>query len=201
MEGVYKRIWKEAKEYYKKGRPMDIEHIKWMMKIAGKICQKENFDESILIPLVILHDVGYAKVNNLEEIKYFDVDIRKAHMKAGEEIADLILKSIKYRKDKTKKIIKYVGIHDNWAFGEVEIYEKDKMLGTFKDLDYLWPYTRIGFESIKKHLKKNDQEMWKSLNDEKSPIYNKKEFSTIFTKELREKYLKRLKRYLRIDEG
>lgn len=190
-----------ARPYYKKGRPMDIDHIKWMMGVVEKVCQKENIDKTILMPLAILHDVGYAMITNLKTINYFDMDIRKAHMKAGTEIAKLILKSLNYPKDKAKLIVKYVGLHDNWAFGDVEIYEKDKMLGTFKDLDYLWPYTKKGFESIKKHLKKSDQEIWKSLNDEKSPIYNKKAFSTIFTKQLREKYLKKLMKNLRVEEA
>lgn len=190
MDLLYEKIWNEAKPYYEKGRPMDIDHIKWMMRMVDEICKQENLDETILMPLAILHDVGYETLVNPVTANYYDKDIRRAHMKAGTEIAEQILKSVDYPKDKSKKIVKYVGIHDNWSFGEVDIYKKDKILGTFKDLDYLWIYTKKGCNVIKKVLKKNDREMLKHLKNEVSPIFGKKPFSTSFAQQLRKNYLK-----------
>jgi hypothetical protein len=34
MKEPYQQIWKLAQPYYKQDRPMDIEHITWMMKEA-----------------------------------------------------------------------------------------------------------------------------------------------------------------------
>jgi hypothetical protein len=34
MKQIYREIWELAKPYYEKGRPMDIDHIRWMMKDA-----------------------------------------------------------------------------------------------------------------------------------------------------------------------
>jgi hypothetical protein len=48
----------------------------------------------------------------------------------------------------------------------------------------------VGCEVIQKVLKKNNKEMLEHLQNETSPIYGKKPFSTTFTKELRETYLK-----------
>lgn len=191
MNIIYKKIWNEARPHYEKSRPMDINHIEWMMEMVEEVCKKENLDESsLLMPLAILHDVGYAKLINPKTVNYYDKDIRRAHMKAGEEIAGQILKKVGYPKDKSKRIVDYVGVHDNWAFGEIDIYKKDKLFGIFKDLDYLWIYTKIGCEEIKKVLKKNNQEMLEHLKKETSPIHGKKPFSAIFTQELREIYLK-----------
>ncbi len=172
---------------------MDIDHIQWMMKMVKIVCKKEGLDEEILMPLAILHDVGYAILLDPVNTNYYKKDVRKAHMKTGEEIAKKILASVNYPKDKSKRIIKYVGIHDNWAFGEVEIYINDRILGTFKDLDYLWIYTKKGFDAIKKVLHKNEAEMFKQLKDEVSPIYGKKPFSTSLTRTLREIYLQERK--------
>lgn len=196
MNLLYEKIWNEAKPYYLKSRPMDIDHIEWFMKVVEKVCKIEKLDESLLMPLAILHDVGYFSLVSPKTTNYYNKDIRRAHMKAGAEIAERILKSVGYPADKSKKIIEYISIHDNWAFGEVEIYRKDKILGTFKDFDYLWIYTKKGCKAIQKVLKKNNLEMLKYLRDEVSPIYGKKPFSTDFTKQLRENYLKERRKEL-----
>lgn len=195
---MYKQIWDEAKTYYLKGRPMDIDHIEWFMHVVEEVCKIENLDETLLMPLAILHDVGYSALVDPVNANYYGTDSRKAHMKAGAEIAEKILQSVGYPQDKSKIIVHYVGIHDNWAFGEVDIYIKDKILGTFKDFDYLWIYTKKGCEAIQKVLKKNNQEMLKHLRDEVSPIYGQKPFSTVFAKELRETYLKEREKDLMI---
>jgi len=193
MKPVYKKIWDEAKQYYEKSRPMDIAHIEWMIKVVEEVCKQEILDETILMPLAILHDVGYAMLINPATANYYDKDVRRAHMKAGAEIAEAILKKINYPKDKSKRIVDYVAIHDNWAFGEVDVYIKDRLLGTFKDFDYLWIYTKIGCDAIQKVLKKNNKEMLEHLQNETSPIQGKKPFSTTFTEKLRETYLEERK--------
>ncbi|MCX6732702.1 MAG: HD domain-containing protein, partial [Candidatus Roizmanbacteria bacterium] len=149
MNSLYQKIWSEAKPYYLKSRPMDVKHIEWFMEMIEKICTIEKLDESLLMPLAILHDVGYATLSDPKTVNYYDKDIRRAHMKAGAEIAEKILNIVKYPVDKSTRIIEYIRIHDNWAFGEVDIYLKDKVLGTFKDFDYLWIYTKVGFDAIK----------------------------------------------------
>ena len=189
MLPLYQRIWELAKPYYEKGRPMDVNHIIWMMQIVEKICKSEDIDESILMPLAILHDVGYSELTDSAHANYYDTDIRKAHMKAGALIARRILDSVSYPPDKTDRIVQYVAVHDNWAYGEVDMYIQDKLLGTFKDLDYLWLYTAEGCRSIQPILKKNNVEMLAHLHNEQTPIHNKKPFSTEFTRKLRETYL------------
>jgi len=61
MKKVYKKIWESAKPHYKKGRPMDKDHIEWMMKEGMYVCKQEKLNDSLLLPLIILHDVGYSK--------------------------------------------------------------------------------------------------------------------------------------------
>jgi len=184
MAEVYNLIWKLAKEYYKKGRPGDVKHIEWMMKDALLVCKKEHIDDSLLLPLVILHDVGYAEVPRENPFK---LDIRKLHMNAGAKIAEKVLQEVKYPKDKIKKIAYYVSIHDNWALGDNKIYNEDRILGIFNDLDFIWMSTKNGFPILMKILNKNREEMIDYLESDEKP--RKRPFSTETTKKLFEKYL------------
>ena len=184
MKDVYKEIWELAKPYYEKGRPNDIEHINWMMKDAMFICEEENIDDSLLLPLVILHDVGYR---NIESGNPLDLNLRKAHMEEGEKISRNILMKLNYNKDKINQISYYVSVHDNWALGEDKIYKEDLILGVFNDLDFMWMATPKGFSVMRDILKKDKKAMVEYLENEEKLI--KRPFSTKTTKSLFGKYL------------
>lgn len=184
MKKIYSEIWKLAKPYYEKGRPMDIDHIKWMMKDALLVCKQEILDDALLLPLVILHDVGYAEVPRGNPFK---LNLREAHMKAGAIIAKRILNKITYPKDKAKKIIYFVSVHDNWAFGDDDIYKNDILLGVFNDLDYMWMATPRGFPALMKIFDKTPKEMIEYLENDDKP--RSRPFSTRTTENLYLKYL------------
>jgi hypothetical protein len=184
MRKIYQRIWKLAKPYYQKGRPMDIDHIEWMLSKAELVCEKEKLDHSLLIPLVILHDVGYAVTPKGNP---YDPKLRRAHMKAGAVIAKKILGEVDYPKDKTNQIVHYVSVHDNWALGNNQIYNEDKILGVFSDLDYTWMATTRGFPALMKILKFNSQQMFDFLINNKKLI--NLPFCTKTTKQLYHYYL------------
>lgn len=184
MKEIYKKMWELAKPHYQKGRPMDIDHIEWMMKDALFVCKKEKIDDSLLIPLVILHDVGYSKVPKGNP---FRLDLKTSHMKAGAKIAKEILQKLNYPADKTEKIIYYVSAHDNWIFGEDNLFKEDIILGVFNDLDYMWMATPKGFPALMKILKKNHFEMLEYL--EKNEKVQRRPFCTTTTKELYDNYM------------
>lgn len=184
MKQVYSKMWELAKPYYEKGRPMDVSHIEWMMPEALLVCQKEDLDDSLLLPLVILHDVGYAEVPKDDPFK---LSMRKAHTLAGVKIARRILEQLNYPKEKTEKIGYYISVHDNWAWGDNEIYKQDIILGTFTDLDYAWMATPKGFSSLMKILEKNKQEMFEFLKTNDKLVL--RPFSTKTVKDLYESYL------------
>ncbi len=163
---------------------MDIDHIECMMQDAFFICKKENLDDSLLLPLVILHDVGYAEV---PKDNPFKLNLRKAHMEAGAKIARQILEKLNYPKDKIGKIEYYISVHDNWALGDNSVYEDDLILAVFTDLDYIWMATPKGFPALMKILDKNKQEMLEYLEKNDKPKL--RPFSTKTTKIVYEEYL------------
>jgi len=184
MKEIYNKIWELARPYYEKGRPMDIDHINWMMGDAILVCEKEGIDDSLLLPLVILHDVGYG----VGEHVYFDRNLKGKHMEEGAKIMRTLLEKVGYSKAKIKRIQDYISVHDNWIYGEHEIYRDDLILGTFNDLDYTWMATPKGFPALMKILDYNKEEMIEFL-DTNEKLENRP-FVTKTVKGFYESYMK-----------
>lgn len=184
MTNKFVKIWQSAKPYYEKGRPMDVDHIEWMMGDALRLCEVEELDVNYLLPLVILHDVGYA---NVPKDNPFNLDLRRMHMAKGARIAKDILTELEHSQEVIDKISYYVSVHDNWALGDNEIYKQDKVLGSFTDLDFIWMATPKGFHALMKILNKTPNEMIEYLRTNEKLIA--RPFTTIFAKNLFEKYL------------
>ena len=141
MKEIYKQILKKAIPYYEKGRKWDVEHVKWLFNTVPKFVD-ETIDIEILIPVVILHDVGYSKVPNGSDP--FDLKIRKLHSEEGAKIAGKILKELNYPKEKIPKIKRLILKHDNWAFGDS--FADEPLLLLFQNFDFMWMTSRKGFE-------------------------------------------------------
>jgi HD superfamily phosphodiesterase len=198
MNEVYQQIWNIAKPLYQMARPMDIDHIEWFIEIASMVCVEEGLDDSILLPFSILHDVGYSRIPDIHDANYFGLDVRRAHMDEGGRIAIEILEQVKYPPEKIQKIAEYISVHDNWAFGELDLYLSDPVLSTFKDLDYLWTYTEKGSIAIQEKLGLSNAEMLERLRGEKSPIFGRKPFANITTRKLHDQYMLERELNLRI---
>lgn len=184
IDKKYLQIWNLARPYYEKGRPMDIDHIEWMMNDATLLCDKESLDGDLLIPLVILHDVGYSAVPN---DKPFNLDLRRLHMSEGAKIAESILTKLGYNRDVVDKVSYFVSVHDNWALGDNEIFKKEKLLGSFNDLDFMWMVTPKGFPALMKMLNKTADEMMDFAGNNEKLI--DRPFVTATAKKLFEDYI------------
>ncbi len=180
----YLQIWELAKPYYEKGRPMDIDHIEWMMGDACLLCQNEGINSDLLLPLAILHDAGYS---NVSKDNPFNLDLRRAHMAEGSAIAKDILTKLNYPNDVIEKVSYFISVHDNWALGDNEIYSREKILGAFTDLDFMWMATPKGFSALKKILNKTSAEMIDYLQNNEKLIA--RPFVTETAKKLFEGYL------------
>ncbi len=161
MEEIYNRLWERALPYYQEGREMDLEHVSWMIKQAEKIAARDDIDGSLLLPIVILHDIGYSAIDNSDP---YLTDTRRLHMQEGEALAEKILTELSYPVDKTDKIVYWISVHDNWALGDDTVYE-DITLHVLTDLDFIWMTIPQGFEALKKIKSFNDREMLEFLEE------------------------------------
>jgi len=191
MDNIYLEIWKLAKPYYLQGRVYDIPHVEWMMKQGDRIADLENFDKKLLLPIIILHDVGYSKSGQKNpNIKGKESKI--LHMKEGAKIAREILEKINYDLDLTDKIVHYISVHDNWILGDDKPFKECREMALFNDLDYLDLFIRYeAFKLAAKSMGKSVQELFDLYtNDEKLA---RRPFCCQETKKLFDEAVKNLK--------
>jgi len=144
---IYERIWALAKPYLST-RKNDI-HTEMATRYAYLLLDKEKGDEEIVIPAIILHDVGWKKVPEELHLKAFGPKatmpkVRRVHEVEGVKIAREILEKINYDQEKIKEILKIIEGHDS---REEPISLNDKLV---KDADKLWRYSKEGFQINRK---------------------------------------------------
>jgi HD superfamily phosphodiesterase len=143
MESKFQRIWQLAGPYLET-RQNDI-HTRVSVKFAYRLLQKEDGDRDIVIPAVILHDVGWIRVPEDLQPKAYgskatSVEINRIHEVEGAKIAEEILRGIEYDQDKVGEILRIVEGHDS---REEPISSSDKIV---KDADKLFRYSKEGFD-------------------------------------------------------
>lgn len=187
MREKYQKLWELAKPYYEKGRVYDIPHIEWMMGEVDRIAKIEALDEDLLMPIAILHDVGYSVAGHANpNIKC--KDSKKAHMEEGAKIAEKLLREINYDPGLTEKIVRYISMHDNWIFDDDAPFKECREMGVFNDLDFLWAQSSLEiFERQAESMGKKVEDMhdfW--MNDEKLV---RRPFSCDATRKLFEEFM------------
>lgn len=184
-KAVYKKILEKALLYYQKAREGDVEHINWLYKIVPRFVDQSKVDLDLLIPLVILHDVGYAKVK--KGANPYNLDVRKLHSEEGAKIAGQILEELNFPKEKTEEVKRLILKHDNWAFGDS--FSDEPILKIFTNFDFLWMASEKGFNIVRKFLNQTPREFFKQIR-----LFcrkNEKEGRDWFDKKI-EKYYHRL---------
>lgn len=194
MKQIYKKLWELAKPYYKKGRSYDIPHVEWMMGEAKRIAKIENLNEGLLLPIVILHDVGYSMAGN-KNPRMKCKDSKRKHMEDGAKIAGKLLEKIYYDPELAKKIVYYISVHDNWIFDDDAPFKECREMGVFNDLDFIWAVSSLSmFEYGAKSMGMKTEEMYDFwLNDEKIV---RRPFSSEITKKMFEKFMAERKKVL-----
>ena len=161
MKEIYKKMLEKALSLYEKGREGDVEHIKWLSEVITKYVHESEVDYDLLIPVVLLHDVGYSKVPKRSHP--FDLDIRKFHSEEGAKIAEEILKELNYPKDKINEIKRLILKHDNWAFGDD--FANEPVLRIFNNFDFMWMASEKGFDIVRKFMKKEPKEFYEQIKE------------------------------------
>jgi len=182
MKNIYIKILEKALPMYKKAREGDVEHIKWLSKVITKYVNESEVDYEILIPVVLLHDVGYSKVP--KDSNPFKLDIRKLHSEEGAKIAEEILKKLDYPRKKINEIRRLILKHDNWAFGDS--FADEPVLKIFNNFDFMWMASEKGFNIVRKFMKKEPKEFYKQIQEFQRK--NEEEGRKWFNKEIEEFY-------------
>ena len=141
---VYDEIYKQAKSYLDT-RHNDV-HTSLSYDFARRLlAHYPDADEEIVLPAVILHDVGWKMVPEEKQLNAFgpkakDQKTKRIHEKEGVKIAEEILTRLNYAEDKKRVILSIIDGHDT----RLEALSLDDQL--VKDADKLWRFTPEGVD-------------------------------------------------------
>jgi hypothetical protein len=104
-----------AKPYLAAARDNDV-HTRIALEFAFRLLETENGRREIVIPALILHDVGYSMVpTGLMHRAYgprAEEDVTRIHEREGAKIAAAILHDIRYEAVRTAEILQIIDGHD-----------------------------------------------------------------------------------------
>jgi len=155
-EAIFEKIWQLAKSYLDT-RKNDI-HTEISIHFALTLIEEEDGDKDIVIPAIILHDVGWKKIPESLHLKAFgpmaiSLELKKIHEAKGVKIAKDILQMVRYDEEKIEEILEIINGHDTRR-GAISLNDK-----IVKDADKLWRYTKEGFQIDHARFQENYNEI------------------------------------------
>ena len=142
MEKRYPEIFERAKPFLET-RQNEI-HTRVAFSFALKLLAAEGGDERVILPAVMLHDIGWKFVPEDLHLKAFgpqdvDMNINRIHEVEGSRKAREILEKVGYEQDLIKEIAEIILGHDS---------RKDSLSlndAIVKDSDKLWRFSADAF--------------------------------------------------------
>lgn len=184
MRAIFDEIWRRAKPYLNT-RKNDI-HTEISISFARLLLEREGGDEDVVMPAIILHDVGWIRIPEDEQHRGFGPEIQsprvvKKHELEGVEIAKGILEAVDHKREKIAEILEIIEGHDSRK-------ESDSINESIvKDADKLWRFSREGFriDCDRFHLKPVERAQEKDLDIDK--IFFTESAKQIARKEIKER--------------
>ena len=149
MEAIFEKI-RQLAEPYLNTRGNDI-HTENSTKMAYELLKREGGDKEIVIPAIILHDVGWKSVPEDLQSKAFGPTVKspelaRLHEVEGVRIAKEVLEKLNYDENKVEEILEIIDGHDSRK--EAKSFN-DKIV---KDADKLWRYTESGHKIMSRFM-------------------------------------------------
>ena len=138
----YWRLWRLAKPYLDT-RANEL-HTRISVGLAMRLLVKEGGAPEVVLPAVILHDVGWKRIPEELQLKAFGPkasapELNRSHEIEGVKIARALLRKASYNRLLTSEILFIIDGHDSRR----EAASKNDAI--VKDADKLWRYTPEGF--------------------------------------------------------
>ena len=141
-EPQFQRLWRLAKPYLET-RHNEI-HTRISIRLATELMETEGGDPEVIVPAVILHDVGWKRIPEELQLKAFGPrasapHLNRSHEIEGVKIARGLLKKVSYDRLLAGEILFIIDGHDS---RQEAVSKNDAIV---KDADKLWRYTAEGF--------------------------------------------------------
>jgi len=116
--GDEEQLWGRSLEFLERGRPGDVEHTRAALAYGKVLLANEGGDPLVVIPTLILHDVGWSRVDFSDFIAApasakKDVESIHLHMRYGAQIASDILNDLRWDSMLIQRITAIIAVHDN----------------------------------------------------------------------------------------
>jgi dTMP kinase len=165
MKEIFDQIWQRALPY--QDQRDDPGHAEVTLDYARGLVSSENGNQDVVIPAIILHDIGYSQLPKERRLLVFDRAVaeeqRRAvaleHQNASVALAREILEDLKYPRPATGEILEIISQHDTRK-GFIS-----KSDGLVRDADKLWRFSRRGFEAGARRRKAGEDPRWKETAD------------------------------------
>ncbi len=149
MREIFVTIWEAALPYQDKRD--DDGHARTALKYAQKLLEMEGGDEDIVIPAIILHDIGYSQLPRPRRMMIFSKHatpyqrdtIVHEHQTESVILGEKILNKLSYPADLIPKILEIISQHDS---RKGFISKED---GLVRDADKLWRFSEENFSLVK----------------------------------------------------
>ena len=141
IKPIHQKIFEKAKPFLRTRK--NLIHTQIALRYAMRLLKEEEGDEGIVIPAVLLHDVGWKMIPSNLQLTAFgpnpsNPQLVRVHEVEGAKIAEAILKEFHYPPKKIKEISRIIRGHDST---KKPISRNDRIV---KDSDKLWRYSRKG---------------------------------------------------------
>ncbi len=129
---MFETIFDKAKVYYQS--ELDLNHMKIALKMAEELTLKEGGNKKIIIPAIIMHDMGWQIFSEEEKFRIRgvggrleNVQLRHKHEVEGAVLAEKILSEINYPEQEKALIVQIIIGHDTrtWPLSHEDMIVKD----------------------------------------------------------------------------
>jgi hypothetical protein len=144
-ERDFNRIWELALPY--QDQRDDSGHAEVTLRYARELAALENGNEDVMLPAIILHDIGYSQLPKERRLLVFDKDAKDEdkrpvvleHQTESVKLATTILREVNYPEELVPEILEIISQHDSRK-GFISKNE-----GLVRDADKLWRTSKEGF--------------------------------------------------------
>jgi len=165
MKRIYREIWDLALKY--QDVRDDKGHAEITLSFALKLLDLERVNPDVVIPAMILHDIGWSQLPEAERFLALKRElppetkreIRFRHQEEGVKLAKKILDKVGYDKELSKHILEIISQHDT---REGVFSPEDAVV---RDADSLWVFSREGCVADIKRMMISEQEQLRRLED------------------------------------
>lgn len=199
LSGRFQKLWDVSKEYLTRCREIDLPHARISLDFALRLVREEGGEEDIVVPAIILHDIGYSVISEKDLYKkttFFSVykgdkrgdtystQLKEIHMVEGAKLAREILASVKYPINLIDEIVDIVRNHED-LYGKPVDEDKNLNKIIVGDADRLYRVTPFDFPHLIKSHNTTEEEAFRYLIKMKDAWFVTKTAQCIAEEEIR----------------